>query len=256
MQHLYWKQIIACCIAIILSVNSFGQYGGVNQPDHDYEKFWSGLYFGIISSNYQYTRGAAFLPSTNTNPGATNTIQSEPSYFIHGGIPVTFRIYKNLLARTGTSIILNSDITNSSTVNPVPPNTSPVIRKFKTSPIFFQIPIAIKYESDRYDLMQFRDAMRHYVFAGATLNYDFSTGSVNYNSSSAPNPAILKPYNFTYDIGLGLTFTINDFVRISPELKLSYGINNLIKPGVSGSPLLNLDKVTGNYVSFSLHIEN
>lgn len=254
MQHLYWKQIIACCIIISLSVNSFGQYGGVNQPDHDTEKFWSGLYIGIITSNHQYTRGAGFVPGSNTLPGATNAILSEPTFLMHGGIPVTFRIYKNLLFRSGTAIILNSDINNDYKKNPTPPSTTPVSGKFKTSPIFFQIPIALKYESDRYDFMQYRDAMRHYIFAGATLNYDFSTGSVNYDNNPNPNPAILKPYNLTYDFGLGLTFTINDFVRISPELKLSYGLNNLIKTG----PTIfnNIDKVTTNYISFSLHIEN
>lgn len=250
MQHLYWKQIIASCLLLSLSLNGFGQNGGVNQPDHDYEKFWSGLYFGVVSSNYQYTRGSAFLPS-NIGPGSTSTINAEPSLFLHGGIPVTFRLYKNLLFRTGTAIILNSDINNQFIRN-----GTVGIQKFKTSPLLFQVPVAIKYESDRYDFLKFREAMRHYIFAGATLNYDFSTGSVNYNANPNPFPAILKPYNFTYDLGLGLTFTINDYVRISPELKFSYGINNLIKPGVSNSPLLNLDKLTNNYISFSLHIEN
>lgn len=248
MQHLYWKQIIACCIIISLSVNSFGQYGGVNQPDHDTEKFWAGLYIGVLSSNHQYTRGNNFLTSSTTKE-----IYSTPTMNFHGGIPITFRIYKNILFRSGISIILNNDINNKYKV------TSGSYKYFKTSPIFFQVPIAIKYESERYDFMQYRDAMRHYIFAGSTLNYDFSTGSVYYYSPSTPttlNEAILKKTNITYDLGLGLTFTINDYVRISPELKFSYGINNLIKTGAASSPLLNLDKLTTNYVSFSLHIEN
>jgi hypothetical protein len=90
------------------------------------------------------------------------------------------------------------------------------------------------------------------------MNYDFSNGSVYYGTSSSPNPAILKPLNLTYDIGLGLTFVINDFVRISPELKFSYGLNNLIKPLPVGttSPLANVDALKTNFISFSLHIEN
>jgi hypothetical protein len=249
MQHLYWKQIIASCLFISLSLSGFGQMGGVNQPDHDTEKFWSGLYFGIITNNYQYTRGSGFLPGAVLT-GQTSKITSEPVPFLHGGIPVSFRLYKNVLFRTGTAIILNSDINNKYIKKGLGPQV------FKTSPIFFQVPFALKYESDRYDVLQFRDAMRHYIFAGATLNYDFSTGSVYYGSSASPNTAILKPFNLTYDLGLGLTFVVNDYVRISPEIKFSYGFNNLIKPGVSGSPLFNLDKLTSNYVSFSLHIEN
>jgi hypothetical protein len=246
MQHLYWKQIIASCLFISLSLSGFGQMGGVNQPDHDYEKFWAGLYVGILSSNHQYTRGNSFLTSSNTKE-----IYSEQALFFHGGIPITFRVYKNILLRSGFSIILNSDINNKYKTTDT--------RYFKTSPIFFQVPVAIKYESDRYDVLQFRDAMRHYIFAGATLNYDFSTGSVYYYSPTTATTlgeAILKKTNLTYDLGFGLTFTINDYVRISPELKFSYGLNNLIKSSVINSPLLNLDKLTTNYVSFSLHIEN
>jgi hypothetical protein len=92
------------------------------------------------------------------------------------------------------------------------------------------------------------------------MNYDFSNGSVYYGASSTPNPAIIKALNLTYDIGLGLTFVINDFVRISPEIKFSYGLNNLIKPlpigATSVSPLANLDMLKTNFISFSLHIEN
>ncbi len=250
MQHLYWRQIIACCILLSISLNGFGQKGGINQPDHDDEKFWSGLYFGVFTSNFQYTRGANFIPGALA-VNSTSSIESEPGFFLHGGIPITFRVYKNLLFRTGMAIILNSDLNN----NFLRKGNSNV-QVFKTSPLFFQVPVALKYESDRYDILSYRDAMRHYIVAGATLNYDFSTGSVYYNNSGSPNTAIIKPLNLTYDLGLGLTFIINDYIRISPEIKFSYGINNLIKPAVTNSPLLNLDKLTGNYVSFSLHIEN
>lgn len=235
-----------------LSLSGLAQMTGVNQPDHDAEKFWAGLYFGIISNNYQYTRGTGFLPGfLATNQ--TSNIQSTPTLFLHGGIPVSFRIYKNLIFRTGTAIILNSDISNNYTKQGT---AGPQV--FKTSPIFFQVPFALKYESDRYDVLQYKEAMRHYIFAGTTMNYDFSNGSVYYGTSSSPNPAILKPLNLTYDIGLGLTFVINDFVRISPELKFSYGWNNLIKPLPTGttSPLTNLDALKTNFISFSLHIEN
>lgn len=235
-----------------LSLSGFAQMYGVNQPDHDAEKFWAGLYFGVISNNYQYTRGTGFLPGFLAS-NQTSNIQSAPTLFLHGGIPVSFRIYKNLIFRTGTAIILNSDINNQ--YEKV--GTSGV-QVFKTSPIFFQVPFALKYESDRYDVLQYKEAMRHYIFAGTTMNYDFSNGSVYYGTSSSPNPAILKPLNLTYDIGLGLTFVINDFVRISPELKFSYGWNNLIKPLPTGttSPLTNLDALKTNFISFSLHIEN
>ena len=254
MQHLFWRQIIASCLLIGLSLTGSTQMTGVNQPDHDTEKFWAGLYFGVISNNYQYTRGTGFLPSSIAT-NQTSTIQSEPTLFLHGGIPVSFRIYKNLIFRTGTSIILNSDINNNYTKK----GTSGV-QVFKTSPIFFQVPFALKYESDRYDVLQYKEAMRHYIFAGTTMNYDFSNGSVYYGASSTPNPAIIKALNLTYDIGLGLTFVINDFVRISPEIKFSYGLNNLIKPlpigATSVSPLANLDMLKTNFISFSLHIEN
>ncbi|MEY4334221.1 MAG: hypothetical protein RLZZ196_2964 [Bacteroidota bacterium] len=252
MQHLYWRQIIACCIILSISLNGFGQKGGINQPDHDDEKFWAGAYVGFISSNFQYTRGNAFLPG-NIGPNSTKYIISNPVPSINFGIPITNRIYKNLLFRYGIGIILDNNINN----NYKTPTDSIY---YRLTTIVSQIPVALKYESDRYDFLNYTDAMRHYIFAGATLNYNFSNGLVRLfkpltNSTSDVLP-ILKSTNLTYDLGFGLTFIVNDYIRISPEIKFSYGINNLIKPAVTNSPLLNLDKLTGNYVSFSLHIEN
>jgi hypothetical protein len=252
MQHLYWRQIIACCIILSISLNGFGQKGGINQPDHDDEKFWAGLFIGFTSSNFQHTRGARFLPRI-LDSNSTRFIFSNPTPSINFGIPITTRVYKNLLFKTGMGIILENNFNDK-----YKKISEEVNLRFTTN--VFQLPIFFKYESDRYDFLNYREAIRHYIIAGATLNYNFNDKYVNLykssNNTSLEVSQILKKTNFTYDLGIGLTIILNDYVRISPEIKFSYGINNLIKPAVRNSPILNLDKLTGNYISFSLHIEN
>ena len=57
------------------------------------------------------------------------------------------------------------------------------------------------------------------------------------------------------EIGVGLSFYLR-YATISPEVKLSYGLKDLHQLNAS-YPLMNtLDKVTSNFVYFTIHIEN
>jgi hypothetical protein len=101
--------------------------------------------------------------------------------------------------------------------------------------------------------------MRHYVFLGGKLDFDLlgSNKSTVYskNPSTINNILInntLSGLDYGYEIGLGLSFYLR-YATISPEVKFSYGLRNLNK----GEPLLSSIKdVTGNFVYFTIHIEN
>jgi hypothetical protein len=57
------------------------------------------------------------------------------------------------------------------------------------------------------------------------------------------------------EIGVGLSFYLR-YATISPEVKFSYGLKDLHQTSVT-YPLMNtLDKVSSNFVYFTIHIEN
>ena len=101
--------------------------------------------------------------------------------------------------------------------------------------------------------------MRHYIFLGGKLDYDLllSNKSNIYNKSkSASNSQLvnntLNGLDYGYEMGLGVSFYLR-YATISPEVKFSYGIRNLNK----GDPLLSsIRDITGNFVYFTIHIEN
>ena len=59
-----------------------------------------------------------------------------------------------------------------------------------------------------------------------------------------------------YEIGLGLSFFMR-YATISPELKFSYGLRDLRKVSDPKYPLVtSVDKITSNFIYFTIHIEN
>ena len=128
-----------------------------------------------------------------------------------------------------------------------------------TASAIINIPLALKIESDRYNAFHFTNMMRHYVFIGGKIDYDLlgSNRSVILSKNIATSSRL--PYNNTlngldygYEVGLGVSFYLQ-YATISPEIKFSYGLRNLNK----GDALLSSIKdVTGNFVYFTIHIEN
>ncbi|MEN9320130.1 MAG: hypothetical protein RLZZ309_1117, partial [Bacteroidota bacterium] len=64
-------------------------------------------------------------------------------------------------------------------------------------------------------------------------------------------PVVIKNTDWGAEIGVGLSFYLR-YVNVSPEVKFSYGLRNLKKNDVLVS---NLDKISSNFVYFTIHIE-
>jgi hypothetical protein len=133
---------------------------------------------------------------------------------------------------------------------------SPDIKTMNISSAIINIPLALKIESDRYNAFHYTDIMRHYVFVGGKIDYDLvgPNGSIQ-NSTSGSEPIYKNIFNsldYGYEMGLGVSFYL-PYATISPEVKFSYGLRNLNK----GDALLSsVRDITGNFVYFTIHIEN
>ena len=135
------------------------------------------------------------------------------------------------------------------------------MREFIIPSSTVQIPIGVKFQSDRYNAFRYVDLMRHYLIIGGKIDFDLSNlGNSNgiipeISGSISPirreYPVVIKNTDWGAEIGVGLSFYLR-YVNISPEVKFSYGLRNLKKNDVLVS---NLNKISSNFVYFTIHIE-
>lgn len=251
MQHLHWKQIIACCIALVISGMAVAQRGTMNQPDHDYETYWFGMNYGYAFSYNDYVRGTGFIPGVPKVGEITNIHHNgNPTFQL--GLSGTLRLKKKLLLRANPMVFIGAKNIDKFKIQTI---SGPSSEDYLITPsTILHLPIALKLESDRYDFMNQSNLMRHYVFGGVKMDYDFASGAIKYGSSgNNASPNIFKTTNMGYELGLGLSFFLK-YATISPEVKFSYGVTDMKKTGTTF--FNSLDKLHSNFVSFTIHLEN
>jgi len=250
MQHLYWKQIIACCIALCLSGMVVAQKGTMNQPDHDYEPYWFGMNYGYAFTYSDYVRGSNFMPGQPT-VGEITSIYHNGNPTFQLGLSGTLRLKKKLLLRANPMVFIGAKNIDKFSIRA----STGVSEDYLVTPsTILHLPIALKLESDRYDVFNQSYLMRHYIFGGVKLDYDFASGAIKYGSSgNTASPNIFKTTNMGYEVGLGLSFFLR-YATISPEIKFSTGLSDMKKPGTTF--FNSLDKLHSNFVSFTIHLEN
>jgi hypothetical protein len=105
--------------------------------------------------------------------------------------------------------------------------------------------------------------MRHYLLVGGKFDFDLAnniagkvtTPSTGVSVLPIKYPSVLKATDLGAEIGIGVSFYLR-YATISPEIKFSYGLKDLHQLN-STYPLMNtLDKVSSNFVYFTIHIEN
>ena len=250
MQHLYWRQIIFSCFLFCFASISNAQRNEIHQQDHDYETYWFGMNYGYAFSFNDYVRGGNFKPGNPTIGQVTSIYyNTNPSFQL--GLSGTLRLKNKLLLRTNPMVFIGAKNIDKFTILKVNGEAQDYV---VTPSTILHLPISLKLESDRYNFMNQPNLLRHYIFSGIKYDYDFSSGAVTYGSSlSSASPNIFKSGNFGYELGLGMSFFLK-YATISPEVKFSYGITDMRKPGTNF--FNSLDKLHANFISFTIHLEN
>jgi hypothetical protein len=251
MQHLLRKQIITGALLLCISFASMAQRGDVYQPFHDDLPYYLGMSIGLNNNYLNFNRNVEF---SNPAAGVANTINPNNNLALNLGLTGTLRLSTHTLLRLNPTVL----IAGSKNVYTYKEVGSPDIKTMNISSAIINIPLALKIESDRYNAFHYNDIMRHYVFIGGKIDYDLlgsnraiitSNGT---GSNRTPYPNTLKSIDYGFELGLGLSFYLQ-YATISPEVKFSYGLRNLNK----GDALLSsVRDITGNFVYFTIHIEN
>ena len=251
MQHLLRKQIILLVIFIGSAFSAFSQTDEIFQPDHDDLPYYLGMSMGMSNSFLSFKRTENFLA---TPTGAVATIQPLQTMYLNLGLTGTLKLTNRLLLRSNPTLLISGNRnTFTYTTNSL---TNTGAQTYAIPSVIIDLPVGFKIQSDRYNAFKFPEIMRHYLLTGVKFGFDLGSeksATVN-NTQSYPN--IIKGTDMAYEIGLGLSFYLR-YATISPEVKFSYGLRDLRKVSDPKFPLVSsVDKITSNFIYFTVHIEN
>ena len=147
----------------------------------------------------------SILNHQNSNPAINTT-------FFNLGLIGTKKISNNVYVRVNPNILISGNKSFKFNVKA----TKDSSQTFSTASTVIQLPIGLKFQSDRYNGFRFNDFMRHYLIVGGKFDFDLASGG----------PGKISPRGA--------------FTSMSTSIPL----------------LSNLDKVSANFVYFTIHIEN
>ena len=188
--------------AILLSSSATRAEG--NLPYADYKPFHFGFSLGLNAFDFGVT------PSLQ--PISGKTYQADVSALKPGfsvGIISDLRLSEYLNLRF-TPTLHFGERTLSYTVI----GSSSVFDNNVTT-IAMCVPLFLKYSAERFE------NMRPYLIGGAGAYYDLGRDKTN--------PILLQPLDFYTEFGVGCDIYFS-FFKLSPELKLGLGLNNMLTP--------------------------
>lgn len=126
-------------------------------------------------------------------------------------------------------------------------NDTTTYRK-KVESTLFHFPLSFKFKSQRIR----QGNWRAYVLAGGNVTYDLASLR-RVKTESGKTPLRLKEINYLYEMGIGFDIYL-EYFKLSPEIKVSFGINDLLVRDDSiftGS----IAKLNTKALLFSLHFQ-
>lgn len=123
-------------------------------------------------------------------------------------------------------------------------DTRPAFNR-KIESVFVELPFHVRYKSEPYQ------DMRLFVIAGVKYSFDVASDS---RSRQADNLVKVAPTDFALEAGVGAQFFFPYFI-FSPELKFSYGLNNVLLFDSSLEESNVIDRILSRGFTFSIHFE-
>lgn len=264
MQYLLRNKISYLIISLCMSSAVVAQRDEVFQPDHDELPYYFGMSIGFSNNYLAFNRANRFLatvsPSGTSDPYSITEINPINNLYYNLGLVGTLRLSKHVLLRANPTLLI---IGTKNVIDFKIKRTPNLSQKLNVSSSIIHLPLALKFQSDRYNGFRYANLMRHYLLFGGKFDFDLAsnkagkitTPSTGISVLPITYPSVLKGSDLGAEIGVGLSFYLR-YATISPEVKFSYGLKDLHQLS-STYPLMNtLDKVSSNFVYFTIHIEN
>ncbi|MEJ2883157.1 type IX secretion/gliding motility protein PorT/SprT [Pedobacter sp. GR22-6] len=219
--------------------------GGVDDDDIHF-----GFTFQYVGSEYKILKTADwrapfFDPELGPDSFTLRSVSSKSSPGFGIGFVVNKRISENADLRFTPVLVFNDRILSYQYTNP-----NMDVEK-KTSATMVEFPLGFKLKSDR------RNNFRAYVIGGGKYSVDISSKKKS-NNDLVTDPAEKLVNNkrsfLSYEAGLGFDLYF-EYFKMSPEIKLSYSLNSVLKDEPLHRYSTPIDKLMLRHVTFSLFFE-
>jgi hypothetical protein len=264
MQYLLRNKISYLLISLCISSAAIAQSDEVFQPNHDELPYYFGMSIGLSNNYLAFNRANRFLSTVSSSnigdPYSIIEINPINNLYYNLGLVGTLRLTKHVLLRANPTLLI---IGTKNVIDFKVKRTPNLSQKLNVSSSIIHLPLAFKFQSDRYNGFRYNNIMRHYLLVGGKFDFDLAsnkagkitTPSTGISVLPITYPGVLKGTDLGAEIGVGVSFYLR-YATISPEVKFSYGLKDLHQ--LNGTyPLMNtLDKVNSNFVYFTIHIEN
>lgn len=199
-------------VFLLMGLNSLAQRNKKSQnlSRYDFQKIHFGFTLGINELNFNVKKNS----NTITNDSLKNLYSKSQKGF-NLGIVSNLRIGKYTDLRFVPALIFGERQLEYSFSDSL--NTNEV-KKIESTLIDF--PIYIKYKSERYN------NFRAFVIGG--LKYSLDIASQSNIDDEGQKLVKLKKNDLMGEVGFGLDFYL-EYFKFSPQIKLSYGLINLLK---------------------------
>lgn len=235
----------------LLSSKSFAQNWGGGVDD---ETLHFGFNFQYVSSEYKILKKPNWREQYKDVDGlnVTDSLmsiygQTSPGFGV--GFVVNYNLGENADVRLTPSLIFNDRLVNYQYKEPTTVGMPSSLIQKNVQATMVEFPLGIKLKSDR------RNNFRAYLLAGGKYSLDIASSKKTNDVGNIPTEKFLKNIKnyFSYEAAIGFDLYF-EYFKMSPELKLSYTPNSILKP--EDHPFAKpLDKLMLRQFTFSLFFE-
>ncbi|WGQ08541.1 outer membrane beta-barrel protein [Pedobacter gandavensis] len=249
------KLFLFSLLMLIVSTGKAQNWGGgIDDTDLHF-----GFTFQYLSSEYKVLKKADWKESPGyisdlpgDVPRGLSAIAAKPSPGFGIGFVVNQKVLENVDLRLTPVLVFNDRVLTYRFENvPIIPGQEFLEVEKKVQSTLVEFPLGLKIKSNR------RNNFRAYMIGGIKYSADISSKKKSDNTKvTDPMEMFLnnKRNFFSYEAGLGMDLYF-EYFKMSPELKLSYSLDNVMKretPHVFSNPI---DKLMLRHVTFSLFFE-
>jgi len=233
--HLSGRKVICCLLFVLFAASIYAQGIGKNYNYLDFQKkpYYFGITFGFNNSGYKINHSPNFINNERIfiAEGA-----SGPGLEVHMVTNLKIGEYFDFRFIPGVTLVERTFEFEDSQ------NT---VSKTKIESVFVDAPFQIRYKSAPY-----KDK-RAFVTAGIKYAYDVQSNSKTRQSNTQIK---ITPHDYQVEIGAGFQIFL-PFIIVSPEIKFSQGINNILIYNDNLNEARILEKVLSRVFTFSVHLE-
>jgi hypothetical protein len=231
----------------LATMAQFGSNAELNLPDHDERLIHFGINVGANRSHYNFSFHPRFL--TLPNGGVNDTVTVVES-LNSTGINLAWLVNLNLgphwdIRTYPLDLVFTEKAFQYNLTYPDKPAGESNVTTKKIQGITLALPVQLKFSSDR--IANFKV----YMMAGGKVEYDFAA-----SKAAKGNEELIKLKKLDYGVETGIGFHLYFPVFVlTPELKLSYGLNNVHLRDNDLKYSNVIDKVNSRTITFSLTVE-